>query len=170
MYDPRLPPTDCCPHYFICAPSANCSTSAMTPLGLELSFYGRVNNTPYHLPDNGYFISPTTSSPLLPLSITSLYLTYCHYISDVHGVPHLLRHTCLPPSPTTFLFFHPHHTISLPPIFSSPPCVSSAALVTSFSIIPTRLLNIFLPHSSFPLCSPCSKLLALIYFSLSKVL
>ena len=107
---------------------------------------------------------PLHPHPPYYLYISLLYLTYRHSIYDFPVVPHLRCHTCPPSSTPDLLFFHTHHTVYLPPLLSSPTCFSSAVLVTSFSIIPALFLNIFLPRSFFPLFSPCSTLIALIYF------
>ena len=163
LYNPIRPPSDCCTHDFICAHYTNHATSAMTLLGLTLSFYGRIDNPPHQSPYNDDFISLHPHPPS-PLSLSLLSLTYRHSIYSVPVVPHLIRHTCLPPYLPSFRFFHPHHTVSMPPLLSSSLCVSYAALVTSFSINPALIFNIFLQQYYFPICSPCSALLALIYF------
>ena len=141
----------------------------MPPLGPKLSFCGRVDNFPNHLLKMTILFSLHPHPPS-SLSLPLLSLTYHHSISAVPVVPHLCRHNFPTPSTPAFLFFHPHHIVSLPPSWPSPPRVSSAVLVTSVSIIPVLLLNIFLPGSYFPLCSPCSTLISLIYFSLSNLL
>ena len=84
--------------------------------------------------------------PPSSLYLSLLSLTYRHSISGYPVVSHLNCHTFTPPSPPALIFFHPHHTVSLPQLLSSPLRVSSAVLVTSFSINPVIILNIFFPQ------------------------
>ena len=123
LYDPSLPPSDLFPHDFICAPSANRSTSAMPPLGPTLSFYGRASNPPHQSPDNDYFIFPTPSSPLLPLSINPL--------SDLPSL-----HFCCSYCPTSPL---PHLYVAVSGRFHFLPSLSYRISATNFSIIPLCL-------------------------------
>ena len=158
MYDPSLPPSDRRHHDFIRAPSANRSTSMITPLGLTLSIYGRVDNPPHHSPENDDFIFSTPSSPS-SISLSLLSMTCCHSISAVPAVPHICRHTFLPPSPPAFLFFYPCHTVSITPLFPSSPRVlyiprhisfhNPCTLAQHFSptVIFSTLLSLF--HASF---------------------
>ena len=82
----------------------------MLPLGQMLYFSGRVNYPPHHLPDNDDVVYPTSSSPLLPLSLTPLYdFSYLNFTDPI--VPHILQHACPPPHPPVLLVFHPHHQL-----------------------------------------------------------
>ena len=87
------------PHALIHAPSSNCATSAISPLGLKLSFSGRVNPPPHHSPNNGniyphilslslyfslsFYSNSCTTSPL------SLLVVYHYFFSILHSVQSL---------------------------------------------------------------------------------
>ena len=118
LYYHSRPPSDRCPHAYICAASVNCDTSAMPHLGPTLSFYVYVKKN---------LITRLTmtipSSPLLPLSVIPLYdLLSLHF-----------RCSCCP----TYLL--PHFSSAVSARFPFLPYSSYHISATTFSFIPLCL-------------------------------
>ena len=157
---PYPPPSDRCPHAFICDPSAYHATSAMPPIGKMMQFYGCVDTPPHHSNDNDDFISPTTSSTLPPLFINPLYELPSLHLRCPCCTTSPLQHLCAAASVRFSFLPYSSYRISATTFPSPPPlCLFCSPLQINLynprafaqKISPTILFytTIYLFHADF---------------------